>query len=80
MGISDRDFQKLMEQVEGNDQALRQCASQLKRIASSQDATTDQLWRIMALLQAMNSSMDAQDNRIAQNSQNIAQIKKHLGI
>jgi hypothetical protein len=80
MAISDRDIQKLIEQAQQNDEALRLCAGQLRKIAASQDETSDQLTRITALLQAMNTAMDCQDERIAQNSQSIAIIKKHLGI
>jgi hypothetical protein len=80
MSISDRDIQKLIEQAQQNDEALMLCAGQLRKIAASQDATSDQLTRITALLQAMNKAMDCQDERIAQNSQDIAMIKKRLGI
>jgi ABC-type transporter Mla subunit MlaD len=80
MTISDRDIQKLLEQVRQSDEALKLCADQLQKIAVSQGATSEQLARITALLQAMNTAMDGQDERIARNSQDIAIIKKHLGI
>jgi hypothetical protein len=80
MPTSDRDIQKLIEQAQQNDEALRLCAGQLQKISASQSATSDQLARITALLQAMNMAMDCQDERIAQNSQEIAIIRKHLGI
>ena len=80
MPTSERDIQKLIEQAQQNDEALRLCAGQLQKISTSQNATSDQLARITALLQAMNTAMDCQDERIAQNSQDIAVIKKHLGI
>jgi hypothetical protein len=80
MSISEREIQGLIDQAQQNDEALRLCAGQLRKISASQDATTEQLRRITALLQAMNSSMDAQDSRIAQNSHDIALIKKKLGI
>ena len=80
MPTSERDIQKLIEQAQQNDEALRLCAGQLQKISASQNATSDQLARITALLQAMNTAMDCQDERIAQNSQDIAVIKKHLGI
>jgi chromosome segregation ATPase len=78
--VSESDIQKLIEQAQQNDEALRLCAGQLQKISASQNATSEQLARITALLQAMNTAMDSQDERIAQNSQQIAIIKKHLGI
>jgi len=80
MSISDRDIQKLIEQAQQNDEALRLCAGQLQKIAASQNATTEQLTRITALLNLMNAAMDSQDTRIAQNSQQIAIITRHLGL
>lgn len=78
--ISDRDLQQLIAQAQQNDEGLRLCAQQLQKLTRSQDATTDQLKLISSLLGEMNKTIDSQNQRIAGNSQDIAKIKRKLGI
>lgn len=80
MPMSDQEIEALIQQAKTSNQAMELASARLKAVAASQDATTHALQRITILLREMNRVIDSQDERIAGNAQEIALIKKHIGL